>query len=62
MENNKSTQKAGMEKQQRTTADTVGMSLNNNMMKGKGETGGKGEQRGEGNAFRGKKLDKSLLL
>lgn len=46
MENNKSTQKAGMEKQQRTTADTVGMSLNNNMMKGKGETGGKGETKG----------------
>ena len=54
MENNKSTQKAGMEKQQRTTADTVGMSLNNNMMKGKGETVGKGETKGGGDAFRGK--------
>ena len=61
MENNKSTQKAGMEKQQRTTADTVGMSLNNNMMKGKGETGGKGETKEEGMHSGENNFKKSLL-
>jgi hypothetical protein len=55
MENNKSTQKAGMEKQQRTTADTVGMSLNNNMMKGKGEQGEMDKQREGGECIQGKK-------
>ena len=52
MENNESTQKAGMEKQQRTTTDTVGMSLNNNMMKG----GNRGKRRKKGEIIRQKSI------